>query len=312
MVAYSATSFERVSIMKNKSSIKTDLMLLEKYLSIKQVPVIEKNKITRFKCADEVYPYTNEPLKLYYDKNLDNKRVLTVTSSSDHALHAVLAGAKDITCFDINRFCKYYAALKIAMIKKYDYEEYLDKMEDLIFWLTKYEWAEDTSRIKDFAFMLFDLSSYLKEDEKAFFQTFIRVANEDGLKNRFLSLLFLDNDPFEMINNNDYLTPHNYAKLKEELNNCNIKYVDSNVNKLCNKKIGKYDVIYLSNILSTLRKDDSKLLVYLRKLLNDNGIIYDCAWDVNDYVFSSKVKKYYDANSINLKDGHVITTFFKK
>lgn len=298
--------------MYNKSGIKTDLMLLERYLSIKQTPVIEKNKITKFKCADEVYPYTNEPLSLYYDKNLDNKKVLTVTSSCDHALHAALAGALDITCFDINRFCKYYAGLKIAMIKKYDYDEYLKKIEDLIFWLTEYEWDKDASKVRDFAFMIFDLSSYLTDDEKAFFQTFIRTANEDGLKNRFLSLLFLDKDPFEMVNNNAYLVPDNYYKLKENLDYCNFKYIDSNVNKLRNKKLGKFDVIYLSNILSTLYKDDSKLLIYLSKLLNDEGIIYDCAWQVNDYVFSSKVKKYYDSNSIELKDGHVITTFFKK
>ncbi len=312
MVAYTTICFERINIMKNKKGIKTDLILLEKYLLKKKVPVIEKNKITRFKCADEVYPYTNEPLKLYYNKNLDNKRVLTVTSSFDHALHAVLAGAKDITCFDINRFCKYYAALKKAMIKKYDYEEYLDKMEGLIFWLTKYEWYEDESKIRDFTDMLFEISNYLKEDEKTFFQTFVKLANVSGLKNRFLLSLLWEDNFFEMINNNDYLKPDNYIKLKEKLNNCNIKYVDSSVNKLRDKKIGKYDVIYLSNILSKLKEDNTKLLIYLRKLLNDDGIIYDCAWDVNDYVFSSKVKKYYDANCINLKDGHVITTFFKK
>lgn len=295
--------------MKDK---KTDSMLLERYLLRKQVPQVEKNNLTKFTCADEVYPYTNEPLKLYYDKNLDEKRVLTVTSSCDHALHAVLAGAKDVTCFDINRFCKYYAALKIAMIKKYDYEEYLIKIEDLIRWLTKYDWADDEVKTKNFTLMLFDLVSYLTPDEQAFFQTFIKTANKDGLKNRFLALLFLDKDPFEMINNNAYLTPFNYTKLKERLLASNIKYVDSNVNKLRGKKLGKYDVIYLSNILSVLFKDDSKLLVYLRKLLNDDGVIYDCAWNANDYVFSSKVKKYYDVSSVKLDDGHVINTFIKK
>ena len=76
-----------------------------------------------YASGDLIYPFTNENLFEYYNKNLENKRVISVTSSGDHILHAALGGAKEIIGFDINRFCKYYCALKIALIKTYNINE---------------------------------------------------------------------------------------------------------------------------------------------------------------------------------------------
>ena len=83
------------------------------------------NDITRFESADEIYACTNEELFLY--PNDETKKVLSVTSGGDHILNAILNGATDICSFDINRFCKYYSDLKIAMIKKYPKEEFYTK-----------------------------------------------------------------------------------------------------------------------------------------------------------------------------------------
>ncbi len=298
--------------MSNKKKLDTDLMLLESFFIKNTVPVIEKNSVSKYKCAHEVYPYTNEPLRVYYDKNLKDKRVLCVTSSGDHAITAALAGSKDITCFDINRFCKYYTALKIAMIRKYNYDEYLNKMEELIFWLAKDDWNSNTKMLNNFILMLNDLEEYLSDDEKAFFNKFIDISKESNFIKKFLVMLYLDQEPNEMIKNNAYLIPENYDILKKELSFCSIKYVDSNINKLKSKKLGKFDVIYLSNLLSVLNKDTSKILVDLSKLLNDYGLIYDCDWYVNDYVFDKNVKKHFETSYSILKDTHVITTFIKK
>ena len=125
---------------KNHSSdIKTDLSLLKLFVKNKEPQILEHNDLTKFESGDLVYAWTTEYLSLYYEKNLIGKKVLSVTSSGDHILHSVLSGATDVTGFDINRFCKYYSALKIAMIKKYEYEEFFEKIRYFALF-SKYSW----------------------------------------------------------------------------------------------------------------------------------------------------------------------------
>ena len=85
-----------------------------------------KDKITSFTSFgnfDPSYLWTNEDMKLYPKENLKGKNILTITSSGDHALNAILNGGSMIDSFDVNIFSKYVSALKIAMIKKYGYYE---------------------------------------------------------------------------------------------------------------------------------------------------------------------------------------------
>ena len=69
-----------------------------------------KDKITSFTPFgnfDPSYLCTNEDMKLYPKENLKGKNILTITSSGDHALNAILNGGDIIDSFDVNQYSKY-------------------------------------------------------------------------------------------------------------------------------------------------------------------------------------------------------------
>ena len=56
-----------------------------------------------------LYLFSNEELNKYFPKIIrKNASVLTVGSSGDQILYSLLYGAKDVTCFDVNPFTKFY------------------------------------------------------------------------------------------------------------------------------------------------------------------------------------------------------------
>ena len=104
---------------KKNITIDDELKLLEKYiLNSSHAKTIKNNTTSSFLSEGRIYPFANDILNSSVNIDLTGKKSLVVTSSGDHALHAILAGSTDITSFDINRFCKYYSALKIALIKE--------------------------------------------------------------------------------------------------------------------------------------------------------------------------------------------------
>lgn len=204
---------------------------------------------------DRIYPWTNESLSTYYDLyNLENKDILTVTSSLDHALHAILMNAKKIDSFDKNKLCKYYAELKISLIKTLEYEEfmkfYYDKsfFENLDINTLSYNLSD---KAKDFWLEFYDNSKPNKR---------YKIFKSDGyIKQTKNDIKYLDKDY--------------YYKLKNNIYNANIKYYDSNIENLNTKKT--YDVIFLSNILDFYNINGRKnILNKCFNMLNDNGIIY--------------------------------------
>ena len=57
---------------------------------------------------DVIYPFTSENIAGYMeDLDLTDKKVITVTASSDHILNAIAQGATNITTFDINPETRY-------------------------------------------------------------------------------------------------------------------------------------------------------------------------------------------------------------
>ena len=73
----------------------------------------------------KLYLYSNEELSDYFSKIIKKDgNVLTVGSSGDQVLYALLYGAKSVTCFDINPFTKFYFDYKVAAIKNLDFDEF--------------------------------------------------------------------------------------------------------------------------------------------------------------------------------------------
>ena len=57
---------------------------------------------------NKLYSFTTENIKDYISSfDLNNKSLLTVGSSADQAINAILNGCKDVTIMDINPFVKY-------------------------------------------------------------------------------------------------------------------------------------------------------------------------------------------------------------
>ena len=75
---------------------------------------------------NNIYPFTTENIAGYMnDLDLTNKKIITVTGSSDHIINAILKGSTNITTFDINPLTKYYMDLKLSAIRELSFEVFL-------------------------------------------------------------------------------------------------------------------------------------------------------------------------------------------
>ena len=76
---------------------------------------------------DYIYPFTTENISGYINEfTLENRSLLTVGSSSDQVLNAILYGCENVTLLDINPYTKFYYYLKVACILTLNKEEYLE------------------------------------------------------------------------------------------------------------------------------------------------------------------------------------------
>lgn len=242
-----------------------------------------KNALTLFSSGEDVYSWTNEPLKEYYDKDAIDKKVLAVTSSGDHILHAALAGAKDITGFDINRFSKYYAALKIAMIKTYTYDDFIkmfgNKDDRFLYFIGKIKTSSADMSNKLFS-VYNDACFYLEEDKKEFWKEYFMLYKKQKVS--MLKYLWKEHHF-----NNAYCEKSEYEKLRKSLFECDIKFIDSSIDDLYDNTKDKFDLMYISNIIGSTTIESPKvvfsIIKSLQKNLNKNGIIYDYSFANDDW-----------------------------
>ena len=72
-----------------------------------------------------IYPFTTENIAGYIDNfDLKDKSLLTVGSSGDQVLNAILKCCRDITVIDINPYTKFYYYLKVAGILNFNLNEF--------------------------------------------------------------------------------------------------------------------------------------------------------------------------------------------
>lgn len=223
----------------------------------------------QYHSYSSIYPFTNECISKYYNKNeIEGKDVLTVCSSGDHLLNAMLMDAKSVDCFDINKLSKYYMNLKIAGVKSLKYDEFLD-----FFMKSKQTMNKNTYKI---------LREYLNDNIKNFWDEIF--INYNG-KNLRKSMLFSkdQNNKKSIIKSNDYLIPENYEILKNKISYYKPAFYHLDIKDLPDKINKKYDLIYLSNIVKYIDEifDNPTLFEYkkfilneLSKILKDNGLIF--------------------------------------
>ena len=252
--------------------------------------------ITSFSDSDPAYYNTNENLFLYPKMNLENKKVLTVTSSGDHALLSIFKGAKDIDSFDVNIYSKYIAELKIAMMKKYNFEKYWYVSE---FFANK----EDFNYSKKHN-ILEDIKDYLSEDSYLFWKCFKDLL--DARKIKFSNIIYAVG---YYKKDNICYSYDNYNIIKERLNDAKINYFTTDLSNINNYVACNYDAIFLSNILEYVLSSDAKhnidryqiLMNNLDKILNIDGCIYGYEFQRSGNYFNNlpnKSKYKYEEKSI--------------
>lgn len=249
---------------------------------------IESNesKITSFGNFDPSYLWTNEDMKLYPKENLKEKNILTITSSGDHALNAILNGGIMIDSFDVNIFSKYVSALKIAMIKKYGYYDFFKRMD----WIENMESLNFNSKEN----IIDSIREYLSHDEYLFWSTFeyLRINN----KVNFNDVI----NVYGSLKKNAYTDAFSYNKLKRNLKKAKITYYDSDIMDIEKSVNKKYDRVFLSNVLEYVLASNgprfvnnyNDAMIKLDKILLPSSIIY--GYDFND------ISRYIDNMPVSL------------
>ena len=143
---------------------------------------------------NSIYPFTSENIAGYMKNlNLTNKKVLTVTGSTDHILNAVLQGATDITSFDINPLTKPYMDLKISAVKNLSYEEFIQ-------------------------FLLFESKMNLDYNGN-------ELRNSPLFNTKYFN-------PYSKLWQNLYLEKSKYNLLKQQLKNVDITFINASLKDL--------------------------------------------------------------------------------
>lgn len=247
--------------MDTKKDIYYTKKILSEWMGFKTSMCFEdiSNKSTKmFGTYSMVYPFTNDCLKDFSKHVKSDGNVLCVASSGDHALWAILHGAKKVTTFDINILSYYYQALKIAAIRALTYEEFikffgiLDGCYPII--------LDDVMFSKIVSYLEYDTKQYWEE-----IYNFLKVSNR-CLADLFSSIF----SPEE----NEYLQKNNYYLLKENLLNIKeVPFIYGDITNIPRKKLGKSkDVILLSNILRYSNGIDDEFISKINDCLAPNGV----------------------------------------
>lgn len=213
---------------------------------------------------NSIYPFTSENIAGYMKNlNLTNKKVLTVTGSTDHILNAVLQGATDITSFDINPLTKPYMDLKISAVKNLSYEEFIQ------FLLFESKMNLDYNLISGLDMFNESKNFWLEQLSK-----FNNNGNELRNSPLFNTKYF---NPYSKLWQNLYLEKSKYNLLKQQLKNVDITFINASLKDL--RIEDNFDYMFLSNIADYLnlmynRDELRKYRDLLNKFQERVNIIY--------------------------------------
>lgn len=213
-----------------------------------------------------IYPFTTENITGYIDEfELRDKSLLTVGSSGDQAINAILKGCEDITIVDICPFAQEFFALKKSALLTLTKEEYLRFFTFI---------HKPLFRKQDrtyFEKQLFDkVKEKLQEDDSIDFWTYLLEEVDLGLVRR---KLFSRDEYHPNINVsiNPYLQGNKkYDEIREKIKNISPTFIVEDIRDVEMKKT--FDAIFLSNLFDYLDgKYDYSIIDKMEDMMNDGG-----------------------------------------
>ena len=218
---------------------------------------------------------------------------MTVGSSGDQALNAILCGSRDITVFDLCPFAREYYYLKVAAIKTLTIGEFLK-----FFCYKNYPMTFISNK------MSFNLELYLKisevlkntnEEIKYFWDEIFMHYNGQIIRKRLFSSDEYQSKIVSVMNR--YLNNEDiYNELAKKIDNVSVKFIYGDI---FNDTIdGCFDNIFLSNLATYYSLDKMKVLFNkMENALRDNGkmlIAYLYQTDINSMDYAHGEPEIYD------------------
>lgn len=189
---------------------------------------------TRF---NQIYSFTTERISGYMSEVGEN--VLTVCGSGDHALNAILLGAKQITQFDLNLKALYWSELKFKALLEFSYTKFLEFFLD-----------REQSTVLDYQLYI-ALAEKLTVLSRTYFDQMYSFFNYDGqaFRNSVEFNLAYDLPKLKLFSNQYLLNENNYLILKEKLTKVKIVNICSTISNLSAFiEDQTYDSVFLSNL----------------------------------------------------------------
>lgn len=178
-----------------------------------------------------------------------DKDILTVASSGDQYLGAVYYGARNVDIFDINRLSYYITYLKIIAIMNLEYKEFIDFFVPVDWTNIKKSFFNMETFKKLFPFMPTDI--------EYFWKSIMVHVKEKGYGN-FIG-------PYQYANHIDvvqkgmpfYCYKTEFYKLKNILKSRKLpNFFEVDLLNLKNVIENKYDILYLSNIIECMVREN--------------------------------------------------------
>ncbi len=236
------------------------------------------NKNLKF---SKIYPFTTENIDGYIKYfDLEEKSLLTVGSSGDQIINAILNGCNDVTLLDVNPYSKYYYYLKLASIMCLDINEFMEflRYKD---YPRVFSDNRNVFNKRDFE-KIKETLSFLDYESYTFWNILFQRFSPYSIRNNLFSL---DEDRTYVISNcNSYLqSEKKYTESRNRIRCVTPNFINGDLFEL--NLDSKYDNIWLSNIGTYLSRYSIKDMTdRMSEQLEDNGklmisYLYDTAKD---------------------------------
>ena len=237
---------------------------------------------TNFYQFNYLYPFTTENIGGYIDKfDLNGKNLLTVGSSGDQALNAILRDCKTITVYDVCPFTKEYFNLKKALILCLTRESFLKFLcyQNYPMWLLK---NRNVLNLKTFDYVYGCLANIDLESSYFWSELLTRFRGIEIRRNLF-NVADERNPKVIQLMNRYLVSDAAFNALRDRIDEAMVEFINGDILNINLDK--KFDNIFLSNIAAYLNPNVFKeAFIACADLLKDDGqmlvsYLYDTDYD---------------------------------